>query len=149
MIGRSGGLIGGQGIPTDLHVQGGHGVHFRRTEYRVGLSEGSLVPASPCGWEPGISTHVSAAHDGDAAGAPKNGGVARPIHYALLSRGRLSDQVVGGYGGRRDHGDRGVEDGEHSEVLYRVDDGYRGPSVAEDSGPRLRARKRVTAVPDF
>ena len=30
-VGRSGSGIGGQGIPTDLRVQGGHGVHFCRT----------------------------------------------------------------------------------------------------------------------
>ena len=47
---------------------------------------------------------------------------------------------------------REVEDGEHSEVLlevYRIDDEYRGPSVEEDSRPRLRSRERVTAVPEI
>ena len=97
-IGRSGSRIGGQEIPRDVHVRGVHRVHFRRTEYWVELSEGSPVPSSPCGWEPGTSTHVSAAHDGGAVGAPENGGIARPLHYALLLRRRLSDEVVGVYG---------------------------------------------------
>ena len=62
----------------------------------MGLSEGSPVLSSPNGWEPATSTHVSKAHDGGAAEAPENGGIARPMHYALLPRGRLSDQVVAG-----------------------------------------------------
>ena len=46
----------------------------------------------------------------------------------------------------RDHEDRGVEDRENSEILHRVDDEYTGSSVQEDTGPRLRARERVTTV---
>ena len=65
----------------------------------MGLTEVSPVPSSPRGWEPGTSTHVSAAHNGGADGTANNGGIARQVSHALLSRGRLSDQAFGGYGG--------------------------------------------------
>ena len=68
-------------------------------EYSVGSIEGSPVPSRPGGWEPGTSTHVSSEHDVGASGAPENGGIVRPLHYALLSSGKLSDQVVGRNGG--------------------------------------------------
>ena len=60
--------------------------HISAAECWVGLNEGSPVLFSPCGREEGTSTHVSVAHDDGAAGAPENGGIARPLQYALRSR---------------------------------------------------------------
>ena len=65
----------------------------------MGLREGSPVAPRPWEWEPGTSTHVSEAHDVGASWAPGNDGIILPLHYALLSLGRLCDRVVGVYGG--------------------------------------------------
>lgn len=64
----------------------------------VGRKEESPDPSSPRGRGPKTGTHDSTEHDSSAAGTPASGGNTRVLHDALLSRGRLSEQVTR-YGG--------------------------------------------------
>lgn len=47
-------------MPTSLHVPGGYGILFRRTEYWVRHIEGPPALFSPRGWDPGVPVPMSA-----------------------------------------------------------------------------------------